>query len=543
MPLEDSELSSRWSKARHDLRNPLSDILGFSELLLEEAVASGIADCVGELQAIHKAATETLEIINRGLDNQNLNLKKHTHEALTAEISHFCKAVSATVAKLLQRCPGDAHALTREDLRRIGAAANKLCELAPDRLGSLTDSNGSGTKRSKTQASQAGEQGSGETSTAESNCLTPADSRTAILPAATLPGVALHQASGSLLIVEDNEGNRALLARRLQRQGYGVSVAANGRQALEMLQVEKFELVLLDIIMPEVDGFQVLERMKADPATRHIPVIMISALDDLQSLVRCIQKGADDYLTKPFDPVLLRARIGACLEKKRLRDQEQIYLQQLQTEQERSDRLLLNILPRAIAERLKHGEETIADTFQEVTVLFADLVGFTALAAQNPHSEVVRLLNEIFSSFDQMAERQGLEKIKTIGDCYMVVGGLPTPRPDHAAAVAELALAMLERLEQLRDSRGAPIRIRIGIHSGSVIAGVIGKNKFIYDLWGDTVNTASRMESHGQPNCIQVSEETYSRLRDQYVFKERGVIEVKGKGSMTTYFLSGRLSA
>ena len=186
---------------------------------------------------------------------------------------------------------------------------------------------------------------------------------------------------GSVLVVDDNEVNRDLLARRLQRQGHVVTVAEDGLQALEMLRRDPFDLVLLDIMMPQMNGYQVLENLKADEKLRHIPVIMISAVDDIDSVVRCIELGAEDYLSKPFNPVLLRARISACLEKKRLRDKEQAYLLELGLEKEKSERLLLNILPKAIAQRLKHGESTIADSFAEVTVMFADLVGFTKLSA------------------------------------------------------------------------------------------------------------------------------------------------------------------
>ncbi|HLO49756.1 MAG TPA: adenylate/guanylate cyclase domain-containing protein [Kamptonema sp.] len=345
---------------------------------------------------------------------------------------------------------------------------------------------------------------------------------------------------GNVLVVDDNEVNRDLLARRLQRQGHRVSVAEDGILALEMMRSHPFDLVLLDIMMPQMNGYQVLENLKADEKLRYIPVIMISAVDDIDSIVRCIELGAEDYLSKPFNPVLLKARISACLEKKRLRDQEQAYLQKLADEQEKSERLLLNILPYAIAQRLKQGESTIADSFADVTVMFADLVGFTKLSAHLSPAELVELLNEIFSAFDQLAELYGLEKIKTIGDAYMVVGGLPTPRPDHAEAIAEMALDMQAKIAQMPPKADQTLSIRIGINTGPVEAGVIGTKKFTYDLWGDTVNTANRMESHGIPGAIQVTVATYERLSDKYIFEERGVIPVKGKGDMMTYLLTGR---
>lgn len=209
-------------------------------------------------------------------------------------------------------------------------------------------------------------------------------------------------------------------------------------------------------------------------------------------------------------------------------------------QQEQTERLLLNILPGPIAERLKFQENTIADSFAEVTVLFADIVNFTEIASRTSPTELVKLLNKIFSLFDQLADRYHLEKIKTIGDAYMVVGGLPIPREDHAEAIAEMALDMQEAISKFQALDGEPFRLRIGINTGPVVAGVIGIKKFIYDLWGDTVNIASRMESHGIAGGIQVTDTTYKILQNKYLFEQRGVIHVKGKGDMLTYILYGK---
>ncbi len=315
---------------------------------------------------------------------------------------------------------------------------------------------------------------------------------------------------------------------------------ADGALALAALGERRFDLVLLDIMMPGLNGYQVLERLKASAGTRDIPVIMISALDDLDGIVRCIEMGAEDYLPKPFNPVILRARVGASLEKKRLRDREQAYLAQLRVEREKSERLLLNVLPAAIAERLKEDQGVIAESFAEATILFSDVVGFTEMSARVTPEALVYLLNEIFSAFDALAARHGLEKIKTIGDCYMVAAGLPERRADHAEAMAEMALDMQDALDAFNRSRGVSLSVRTGINTGPVVAGIIGTSKFIYDLWGDAVNTASRMESHSLPGRIQATAATYERLRGKYVFEERGPVHVKGKGEMHTYFLVGR---
>jgi class 3 adenylate cyclase len=212
----------------------------------------------------------------------------------------------------------------------------------------------------------------------------------------------------------------------------------------------------------------------------------------------------------------------------------------LQREKERSQRLLLNVLPAPIATRLEEQEDVIADGFPEVTVLFADLVDFTRRSQRSSPQQVVQVLDELFTAFDQLTKRHGLEKIKTIGDAYMVAGGLPEPRPDHAQAVADMALALREEVAGRTDPSGQPLQVRIGIDTGPVVAGVIGTDKFSYDLWGDTVNTASRMESTGVAGCIQVTARTYQCLRNSYRFQRRGLVAVKGKGEMVSYFLVGR---
>jgi class 3 adenylate cyclase len=214
---------------------------------------------------------------------------------------------------------------------------------------------------------------------------------------------------------------------------------------------------------------------------------------------------------------------------------------QIQMEHQRAEDLLLNILPKPIAERLKQSSERIAESYLEATILFADIVNFTQLAERLDPSALVELLNSIFSDFDRLVDQLGLEKIKTIGDAYMVVGGIPLERADHAEAVADLALAMQTVIARYRDQGYPQLDIRIGINSGPVIAGVIGLKKFIYDLWGDTVNIASRMESQGQPGSIQITASTLDRIQHRYRCTLRGTIPVKGKGEMTTYFLHQRL--
>jgi guanylate cyclase len=217
------------------------------------------------------------------------------------------------------------------------------------------------------------------------------------------------------------------------------------------------------------------------------------------------------------------------------------FVSRIDAEKARSERLLLNVLPASIAERLKRDAGTIADRYDDATVLFTDIVGFTPLAAKLEAREVVLLLDEVFTAFDEIAASHGLEKIKTIGDAYMMVGGVPDPCPDHAERVADAALAMRDFLLRFSAERGLELSMRIGVHTGTLVAGVIGKKKFAYDLWGDTVNTASRMESHGAPGKVHVSAATAARLDGKFELEERGPLSVKGKGEMTTFWLSRRV--
>ncbi|WP_158501531.1 adenylate/guanylate cyclase domain-containing protein [Vitiosangium sp. GDMCC 1.1324] len=223
----------------------------------------------------------------------------------------------------------------------------------------------------------------------------------------------------------------------------------------------------------------------------------------------------------------------------RLHEQELAHLRTIQRERERADQLLLNVLPKPVADRLKQGQRIIVENSPDVTVLFADLVDFTRFAAQHTPPDVLQVLNMVFSVFDQLTDEFGVEKVKTIGDAYMAVGGLTQPRSDHAEAMAGLALAMRAELLKLGEQLQIPLHLRIGIHSGPVIAGVISGKKFAYDLWGDTVNTASRMESHGVVDGIHLSEAVHERLQGRYLFQDQGVVNVKGKGPMRTWLLLG----
>jgi class 3 adenylate cyclase len=344
-----------------------------------------------------------------------------------------------------------------------------------------------------------------------------------------------------ILVVDDVFANRDLVARRVEKEGHLVTTAENGREAMEKLRAQPFDLVLLDIQMPEMNGYQVLEQVKADPALRHIPVVVISAVNEIDSVARCVQLGAEDYLFKPFNAVLLKARIVASLENKRLRDRERQVLAELRAEREKTEGLLLSIFPRPIVARLKSARSTsIADSVPEATILWADIANFNELSAGKGPTEVVGLLNLVFTAFDALCERHGVEKIKTVGDAFIAAGGVPDPRPDHAEAVADLALAMQQEVVRLNTGLRDPFSLKIGMDSGPVVAGVIGTTKFAYDVWGPAVNTAEQMEKYGLTGGIQTTANVHRRLSDKYMFESRGTFYVEGEGDVETYLLRGK---
>ena len=357
-----------------------------------------------------------------------------------------------------------------------------------------------------------------------------------------------------ILAIDDTPENLQLLSQLLTDRQYKVRSVTKGTTAIRAAQAAPPDLILLDINMPEMGGYEVCEQLKADDRTAAIPVIFISALGETLDKVRAFEVGGVDFVTKPFQVEEVLARIQTHLQIRALQQQLQTQNEQLQLEirdriqceraleqeREKSETLLLNILPESIAEQLKQNPQAIAYRFESVTILFADIVNFTGLSAAIAPTELVNRLNQIFSDFDQLADQHGLEKIKTIGDAYMVVGGVPNPMAHHTVAIANMALDMQQAIQQYERPDGAPFSLRIGIDTGPVVAGVIGMKKFSYDLWGDTVNLASRMESHGEPGRIQVTEAVSQCLGDRYRISPRGPVAIKGLTEMCTYWLEGQ---
>jgi class 3 adenylate cyclase/DNA-binding NarL/FixJ family response regulator len=391
--------------------------------------------------------------------------------------------------------------------------------------------------------------------------------------------------SPNVLLVDPCGYQQSKLLELLAHHGVTVTIVGTVPDAWAVMEQHPPHLLLLETTLPHDAGVQMCKRLQRLHHTQAIPVMFWSDRENQHDRLRGFEAGGVDFIQKPYSAAEVMARIrvhiaypprsrvtDAILKRpsmtprdipllvnlqKRLH-QQTVKLQEqnvrleleirerheieqaLRKEQQKSEQLLLNILPEAIVTQLKQFQGSLAERFEEATVLFADIVDFTPLATQSSPLQLVNLLNQIFSAFDRLAETHQLEKIKTIGDAYMVVGGVPVSLEQHAIAVADMALAMQAVIRRFAREDDTPLQLRIGINTGTVVAGVIGIKKFSYDLWGDTVNVASRMESQGQPGKIQVTESTYIRLQSLFHFEPAGEIDVKGKGLMRTFYLLGR---
>ncbi len=405
---------ARLANLRQELLAPVSAILGFAEMLHQDAARNGPEEAVADLTRILSAARDLHAMVDRLLDRE---LAESLFEG--ADEAAAQQKLRHDLRTPINAIKGYGEMLL-EDLEDLGAARMRAdFDILLDQAGQLLTQIDAIVDFSRGGPGTAAKhQGAHPCGPAEAAAMF-AGLVESIRPVGEAEAGKVE--TGNILVVDDMEANRTLLSRRLTRDGHRVTTAEGGRQALGLLEVDDFDLVLLDLMMPEMNGFEVLARIKADPRLHRIPVIMISALDEVDSVVRCIEAGAEDYLPKPFNPVLLKARINAGIEKKRWHERERRYLDRLEDEKEKFERLLLNILPKQIIGRLNDGETIIADRFDDVSVLFSDLVGFTEISAALAPTELVSYLNALFSGFDAHARELGVEKIKMIGDAYQPV--------------------------------------------------------------------------------------------------------------------------
>ena len=526
---------SKYSKVllgniKHDLTNPINAILGYAELITDYLKEGKNDQFISDVNKIHESGSLLFEILNEYFTNNNGENHQIISEVIDIrELQFAVRTPISTILGLTELLSEDTRKDKISDGNDINEFLRKIYESGKLFLSQINELN----KFSKKTVEELLKIYKTDLYSKESS-IKLYKNNTFKFPSG----------KGNILIVEDDSSNLELLDKIISKSMHQTYCAASAKAGLEFLKDPQIDIdiVLLDLIMPEMNGFELLKIIKEDNALYHIPVIMLSGMDDLEATAECINIGADDFLFKPISTVLLNARIKNALEKKFFHDKELKYQEQIKIEQEKSDKLLLNILPRSIAERLKNGESLIADDFEDSTVLFADLAGFTKLSSTISATDVVMQLNSIFSLFDGLIVKYSLEKIKTIGDCYMLAGGVPKPISNHAESVVKMALDMLETIEQINTKTDQSLKIRIGINSGPVSAGVIGKEKFIYDLWGDTVNVANRMETFGANDKIHVSHNIFLQLEDLYSFDKREQMDIPGKGKMQTYFLTKKYS-
>jgi adenylate cyclase len=362
----------------------------------------------------------------------------------------------------------------------------------------------------------------------------------------------------AILIVDDLEANVLLLEEMLGAAGYvAVSSTRDPRLVGGLHREHHYDLILLDLQMPIMDGFKVMEELKEVEKDGYLPVLVVTAQPAHK--LRALQAGARDFVSKPFDlaEVLTRVRnmlevrlyaralqetvraLEASREEVRAKNVELHRLfDEVVAERKVSERLALHVPPHSIAARLPARPDVTADSCPEVTVVIADVVGFAELAPAASAGQLALVIDEVFGVFDGLASEHGLRKIKTLGNSYMAAAGVPEPLADHAPRAARLSLAMLQSLERFNERTGSALQVRVGIATGPAVAGVIGRSQYVYDLWGDAANTASRMESHGVAGRVQVSERTRLLLEAPFLLEERGVIEVDGSGELRTWFLS-----
>ena len=326
----------------------------------------------------------------------------------------------------------------------------------------------------------------------------------------------------TVLVVDDATENIDVIVGLLKDQ-YRVKAAINGIKALKIVDKNPPDLILLDIMMPEMDGYEVITNLKSNASTREIPVIFLTGKTEVSDETKGFELGAIDYISKPFNPAVVKARVNTHME---------LVLQRKKTEQ-----LLANILPEKVIQELKETGGSKPDLFENVSVLFSDFVDFTDISSGITPELLISELSDIFTKFDEIIEANNCERIKTIGDAYLAVSGMPNEDPYHAKNIVKAAKEMVDYLKERNATSELIWKTRIGIHSGPIVAGIVGTKKYLYDIFGDSVNTASRVETASEPMKISISQSTYELVSDSFTLTPRGPIELKGKGELNLYFV------
>lgn len=513
-----SSLPDSFAAWRHDVRTHLNHILGYCELLQEEMPESCAQQTGRVLAHLIAAAGRIVQRLSSAITAAGNPGSGAAGAELETEILAFAQNVEAAAASVETALQASSAESPRTDLDRVRKAGRGLAGLAGAFRSVLKDN----AETAAAPLERAAVHSTDFASTTDS----PANGLRA-------------------LVADDNEGNRDILSRFLGRDGYHVVAVRDGASAIQEVRAHPYDIVLLDLKMADMDGLAVLQCLKSDANLNRMPVVMLSAVDEIESVVACIEAGAEDYVTKPFNSVLLRARLKVLLERKRLEEQERRRTQELEAalaevekQKKSNEELLANILPQSVARELQAHGSAAPQYFADVTIVFTDFAGFTRSTEHLPAEELVDVLNRYFTAFDRIIDRYGLEKLKTIGDSYMFVGGMPEPSPSHPV---DAVLAALEIVQTVREIEGGPVdwKIRVGIHTGPVIAGIVGIRKFAFDVWGESVNVAARMESSSEPNRVNISERTYARVKDFFACDPRGRVPTKDGFELDMYFVNG----
>ena len=342
----------------------------------------------------------------------------------------------------------------------------------------------------------------------------------------------INKQHARILIVDDIEDNRFTLERRLKRDGFeNILMAENGNIALELVNKQDFDLLLLDLMMPGISGLDVLKTMKADPRQRNIPVIMVTASDEIETAAECIVSGADDFITKPFNATLLRARVGACLEKKRLRDTEEIYLARVETDKKRTQEILKTVLPNDIAVELQSTGRVRSRKYDDIGILICDLVGFTSFCEKNDAELVVETLQNLVEKFEDIFVKFGLEKVKTVGDAIVAVGGLNRFTPNAVKSCVEAGF----QLKKIANGFSPAFGLHVGIHLGSLVAGTVGQKTLQFDILGKDVNIAFNICDISDDNQALLSSEAWMSVRKEVSAKSIGLKRLKSGQEMELF--------
>ena len=492
----------------------MNAILGYGELLAAEAAELGIQRHLPELHRLHEDAKGLLDRINEAVPANAAvagrtveDIRGRAHRALLAP-SHALLAQ----ARALFADAGDVDA-ARADIDRLLSAVGKLASLVE----------GLGTPETLPDKASPGKD--------VESTLSRLRFTEAVDP----------DASGSVLVVDDNALNRDLVTRQLVREGYNVQTVGSGREAIELMRLHEFGLVLLDVVMPEMDGVQVLEHIQRDLVLAEVPVIMLSALDEIGGVARCLEKGAADYLTKPFDPVLLRARVRSTLQIRRLHEDMRHAEQQLEQSASALQRLARSIAPEALAQSLQRGEIPAPVQYPDVTAVVIRFEGADAMASRLP-GEVPQVVGRALDAFEGRAQAKGLVLTRMTDRTYTAIAGAPQWLEEHPRLAAELAIELRDHFVAELAARLAPLHVKLGLHTGLLTVGVTGGERLVLGLWGDAVATADAIASFAPVGQIRLSNATSSRLRNGFATEDPSVVEVPGRGSVPTRALAARRS-